>query len=90
MPYEGYVSKWSKHMPTDSYFYLSRHLAKFIMSTLNMSNSRGLVTTQNMITQKISNSRFCSMYKIESKSAHVNKRKSKRIDGYACFTDEIE
>ena len=22
VPYEGYVSKWSKHMPTDSYFYL--------------------------------------------------------------------
>ena len=24
VPYEGYVSKRSKHMPTDSYFYLTR------------------------------------------------------------------
>ena len=30
-PYEGYVLKRSKHVPTYSYFYLARHLAKCMM-----------------------------------------------------------
>ena len=28
LPYEGYVRKSSKHMPTDSYFYLSKSAFK--------------------------------------------------------------
>ena len=38
MPYKGYVRKRSKHMPTDSYFYLEIQLANFMMR-----NSRGPV-----------------------------------------------
>ena len=30
-PYKGYVQKSPKHEPTDSYFYLSRQLDKFMM-----------------------------------------------------------
>ena len=68
MPYEGCARKRSKHMLTDSYFYLTRQLANFMvsnlrglvrtqnMSTQNMSNSRGLVRTKNLSTQKMSNS----------------------------------
>ena len=77
MPYESYVSKRSKKIPTDSYFFLARHLAKFMMSNLcglvrtknmsteNMSNSCGLVRTKNM-----SNSRDFSTD--DSKSKMVN------------------
>ena len=68
VPYEGCARKRSKHMLTDSYFYLTRQLANFMvsnlrglvrtqnMSTQNMSNSRGLVRTKNLSTQKMSNS----------------------------------
>ena len=52
-------------MPTDSYFYIVRQLAKFIMSTQNMSNSRVLVRTQNMSAQNMSNLRVCSTDKGE-------------------------
>ena len=79
MPYESYVRKKSKNMPTDSCFYLSRHLAKFMMShlrgsvrTQKMSNLRGWVRTQDMSTQNMSNLRGCYMDKIKSKIVNVN------------------
>ena len=65
VPYKDYTRKSSKHMPTYSYFYLARKLAKCRMSdshvpvrtqkmsTQNMSNS-------NMSTQKIPNLHLCS------------------------------
>ena len=31
LPYKGYVHKRPKHEPTESYFYLARHLAKCMM-----------------------------------------------------------
>ena len=31
LPYNGYVRKRPKHEPTDSYFYLARHLVKCMM-----------------------------------------------------------
>ena len=48
--YEGYARKSSKHMPTASYFYLSRHVAKCMMRNLHVS-----VRIQNIITQNMSN-----------------------------------
>ena len=72
MTYEGYLSKRSKHIPTDSYLYLERQLANFMMinlcglvrtkttSTQNMSNSHGLVRTQIFET-------VCSTEKIKLK-----------------------
>ena len=62
VPYEGYVSKRYKHMPTESYLYLSIQIAKFIMSMQKMSNLHGLVRTQNMSTQKMNN---LSIYSID-------------------------
>ena len=50
-------------MPTDSYFYLARQLEKFMMSTQNMSNlrglsnSHGLVRIKKMSMKNMSNSR---------------------------------
>ena len=49
-PYEGYVQKRSKHEPNDSYFYLSRHLAKCTMRT---NSHVGPVITQITNTQKM-------------------------------------
>ena len=48
-PYKGYLRKKSKQMSTDSYFYLSRQLANFMMRNL-----RGPVITQKTSTQNIS------------------------------------
>ena len=72
VPYEGYVRKISKYMHTDSYFYIARNLAEFMMSKKSMSNSGGLVRTQNMSTQNMSNLRVCSMDESKSKIVHVN------------------
>ena len=68
VPYEGYVTKSSKHMATDNYFYLSSYIANFITS-----NSRGLVRTHKKSTQNISNSHVCS--KDENKSKRINANK---------------
>ena len=78
------------HIITDSYLYLERHLAKFIMNTKNMSNSRGSVRTQNMSMKNISNHPVCSTDKSESKIVHVDKSKSERIYVLACSMYEQE
>ena len=53
VPYEGYARNRSTHIRTDSYFYLERNIEKFMMR-----NSRGLLRTQNMSTQKMRNSKM--------------------------------
>ena len=68
LPYKGYFRKRFKHMPSDSYFYLTIQLAKFVMI-----NSRGPVITQNMGTQKMSNSKISTQ---NIPNLHV------------CYTDE--
>ena len=75
-------------MPNDSYLYLPRQIAKFMMSTQNMSNYCGLVRTQMMSKQNMSNSRVCYMNDSELKSVHINKIESKRIKSNACSTDK--
>ena len=47
---EGYMRKRSKHMPTESYFYLARYLAKCMTSNLC-----GPEIAQKMSTQKMGN-----------------------------------
>ena len=51
-------------MTNDSYFYLSRQIAKFMMCTQKMSNSCGSIRTQHMSKQKMSYS--CVCFKDES------------------------
>ena len=65
--YEGYARNSSKHMPTDSYFYLSRNIENCMM-IFNMgvvSIRTQMTSTQKMnnskrITQNIPNLHFCS------------------------------
>ena len=77
VPYEGYVRKRSKQMPTDSYLYLTKHLTNFLMNTKKIINSRGLVRAQNMSMQNMSNSRVCSTDESKKKaftSTRANKK----------------
>ena len=92
LTYEGHVQKSSKHVPTDSYFYLSRKLAKCMMR-FNMCN--GPARTQMNTTQKMNNSEI-SMQNIpnlqgfssdESKSKEINVDKSL---SHFYFTDKSE
>ena len=53
LTYDGYVRKRSKHVPTDSYFYLSRQLAK---CTMRFNMPIGPVRTQMTNTQNMNNS----------------------------------
>ena len=84
MPYEGYVRKRFKQMPTDSYVYLPRQLEEFMMtifhglvisqnmSTQKMSNLRGSVRTQKTSMKNMSNPRGCSTDDIISKRVNIN------------------
>ena len=77
-------------MPTDNHFYLAIQIANYMMSTQKMSNLIGLVRTQNMIMQKMSNLCVCYTDESEPKSGHANKSESKNITVNACYTDERE
>ena len=61
-----------------------------MISMQKMSNMCGSVRTQNMSTQKISNSRVCSTDEIKSKSVHVDESESKMINGNVCSTYKIK
>ena len=90
---EGYVRKIPKHMPTDSYLYLARQLAKCAMINL-----RGPVRTQNMSTyimsyskistQKIPSLHVCSTDKSRSKSIKADESEQKRVNVNVCSPNE--
>ena len=89
-PYEGYVSNRSKHIPNDSYLYLSRQIAKFMMRfnmrffpvIMQMTNTQKM-NNSDIITQNITNLHVCSLY--ESKSKWIN---ADEIELHICSTDE--
>ena len=70
MPYEGYVMKCSKHMPTESYLYLAIYIEKFMIITQNMSHLCGSLITQKTSTQNMSNSHV--YFTDESESTSIN------------------
>ena len=51
LPYKGYVRKIPKHESTDSYFYLSRQLAKFMMRYDAFNSHVDPVGTEITVTQ---------------------------------------
>ena len=68
LPHEGYVSKRSKHMPTDSQLNPARHLGKcMIIFNMNVGPVRMQRTNiqkmnnYEMIMQKIPNLLVCSL-----------------------------
>ena len=82
MPYEGYVRKRSKHVPTDSYFYISINLAKCMM---RFNFHVVPVITPMTSTQNIPNSKVCSSDKSKPKGINADKSLS-----YVCSMDESE
>ena len=65
LPYESYERKRPNHEPTDSYFYLARQLAKFIMRADALKSHVYHIRTEMNGTQQIPTSHV--YYKEESK-----------------------
>ena len=89
-PYQFYVRKGSKNVPTDGYFYISKQLEKCMMRfnicigpvSTQMTNTRK-INSSDMSRQNIPNSQVCSLDNIESKRIKVDKRESR-----VCYTDD--
>ena len=57
--YKGYVQKRTKHEPTDSYFYLSRHIDKCMMRADVLNSENDPVGTDMTGTKQIPTSHVC-------------------------------
>ena len=67
LPYKSYESRRPKHEPTDSYFYLARHLVKFMMGANVLSSHIYPVGTEMTGTKHIPTLHVCSMDERELK-----------------------
>ena len=67
LSYNGYVRKRPKHKPTDSYFYLSRHLLKCTIRYDTFNSHVDPVITEMTGTQQILIFHVCDSYKSKSK-----------------------
>ena len=76
------MQKRSKNLPTDSYFYLARHLAKCMMIFNSHVGPVRMIMTS---TQNIPNSQVYSSDESESKSINADKSLS-----HICYKDEIK
>ena len=66
-PYKSYESRRPKHEPTDSYFYLARHLVKCMMRANVLSSHIYPVRTEMTGTKHIPTLHVCSMDERELK-----------------------
>ena len=66
-PYKCYVQKSPNHEPTDSYFYLARHIAKCMMRVDVLNSHVDPVRKEMTGKQQIWISHICDSYKKESK-----------------------
>ena len=99
-PYKGYVWKRPKHEPTDSYFYLSKQLAKYMMITDTFNLHVGPVRTEITGTQQIPILQVCDLEKRKSKLIpsgenllqffSTNERESESVIVDEISTEEIE
>ena len=67
LSYEGYAKKRSKHEPTDSYFYLARHIPKCTMRQDPFNLHVYYVGTETTSMQWITILHFCSLGESKSK-----------------------
>ena len=63
LPYNDYLWKSSKHEPTDSYFYLARHIAKYIMRARGLNSHIDPVRTETTGMPYIPISYICDLDK---------------------------
>ena len=61
MPYKSYARKRPKHDPTDSFFYLSRQMAQFMMIFEAFNSQVGPVRTEMTVTQQIPILHICDL-----------------------------
>ena len=61
LPYKGYVRRSPKYEPTDSYFYLVRHLSKCIMRSDAFNSNVDSVRTELTGMQHIPISDICDL-----------------------------
>ena len=66
LPYKSYEGSSPKHDPTDSYFYLSRQLAKCMMRYDALNSHVYPIRTEMIGTQQILISHVCSTDKSKS------------------------
>ena len=85
LPYTGYAWKRSKHVSTDSYFYLARQLDKCMMRTNAFNLYVDPVRKQINDIQQIPILHVCDLYERESKEFPADK-----ILSHVCSTDEGE
>ena len=83
LPYESYEKKRPKHEPTDSYFYLARHLVKWMMRADALNSENYPLRTEMSGTKHIPTSHVCSTDKSELKEFLVDKKLL-----HICSTDE--
>ena len=67
LPYKSYMQKRPKNQPTDSYFYILRHLAKFMMRSDTFHSHIEPVRTGMTGTQHIIDAHICDLDKSKSK-----------------------
>ena len=72
LSYESYEKNRPKHEPNDRYFYLSRHLAKFIMRDDALNLHSYPVRMEMTDTKFIPISHVCSTYESELKEFPVD------------------
>ena len=89
-PYKIYERGEGNHEPTDSYFYLARQLAKFMMRADALNLHVYPVSTEITGTKQIPISNVCSMNESESEEFLVEKKYlrsvlQKRINQKASF-----
>ena len=85
LTYESDDKKRPKHEPTDSYFYLARQLAKYIMRYDAINSENYPIRTEMTATKQILTSHVCSTDKNELKELLVHKTLSQ-----ICSTNEDE
>ena len=73
LPYKGYVQKRPKQEPTDSYFYLSRHIDKCTKRAHAVNYHVDPVRTKTTGTQHIPISHVCSLDERKSKGIIADK-----------------
>ena len=85
LPYKGYLRKRHKNEPTDSYFYIARHISKCMTRDDAFNLRVNLVLTEMTCTQHIPISYVCDSDERKSKGILVDEKLSKFY-----YTDESE
>ena len=85
MPYKCYVRIRPKYEPTDSYFYLLRHIAQCMMRADDFNSHVDSIRTKMTVMQQIPISHVCGLDESKSKGIIADKNLSQ-----VCSTEKSE